>query len=90
MTNDLTADGYVTAPVANATGPRLEQSIIYYVEGNPAAQGVARLLAQQIPSAQTLPMPQPPPLDRPLNRATVALLLGTDAAGRPLAELQTG
>jgi cytoskeletal protein RodZ len=90
MTEELAADGYTTAPVANATGPRLEQSIIYYLEGDPTSLAVARLLADQIPTARTLPMPEPPPLDRPLNGATVALLLGTDAAGRPLAELQTG
>jgi hypothetical protein len=90
MISELAAAGYITAPVANATGPRLEQSIIYYVEGDPDALGVARLLAEQIPTAQTLPMPNPPPLDRPLNRATVALLLGRDAAGRSLAELQAG
>ena len=88
MTSALTADGYKTIPVANATGPRLEQSIIYYLQGDRGSLGVARLLAEQIPSARTLPMPQPPPLDRPLNGATVALLLGKDAAGRPLAELQ--
>jgi hypothetical protein len=82
MTAALAADGYTTAPVANSTGPRLERSIIYYVEGDQAALAVARLLAEQIPTAQTLPMPARPPLDRPLNRATVALLLGLDAAGR--------
>jgi LytR cell envelope-related transcriptional attenuator len=87
MTAELTAAGYTTAPVANSTGPQLEQSVIYFVEGNPTALGVARLLAAQIPSAQTLPMPVPPPLDRPLGAATVALLLGRDAAGRPLADL---
>ena len=89
MTADLAANGYTTAPVANSTGPRLEQSMIYYLQGDPAALAVARLLAEQIPTARTAPMPDPPPLDRPLNRATVALLLGTDAAGRPLADRQT-
>jgi hypothetical protein len=86
MTDELSADGYTTGPVANSTGPRLERSTIYYVRGNEAALGVARLLADQIPTARTLPMPDPPPLDRPLNEATVALMLGRDAAGRPLGE----
>jgi hypothetical protein len=90
MDADLVADGYTTAPVANATGPRLQRSIIYFVGSDPAAFAVARLLADQIPTAQTLPMPDPPPLDRPLAGATVALLLGADAAGRELADLQTG
>jgi LytR cell envelope-related transcriptional attenuator len=90
MTAQLAANGYTTAPVANATGPRLDHSVIYYVPTDPAAQGVARLIAAQIPSAQTLPLPNPPPLDRPLNKATVVLMLGRDTAGRPLAQLQTG
>jgi cytoskeletal protein RodZ len=88
MIAELEAAGYTTAPVANTTGPRLERSIIYYLEEDPASLAVARLLAGQIPTAQTLAMPEPPPLDRPLNGATVALLLGRDAAGRSLAELQ--
>ena len=90
MTADLAAAGYTTAPVANATGPRLEQSIIYYLNEDPASLAVARLLAEQIPTAQTLPMPEPPPLDRPLSGASVALLLGRDAAGRELAGPATG
>ena len=89
MSEELEGAGYTVAPVANATGPRLERSVIYYVDGDQGALGVARLLAEQIPTAQTEPMPDPPPLDRPLDAATVALLLGRDAAGRSLAALQT-
>jgi hypothetical protein len=89
MSDQLAADGYTMAPVANATGPRLEWSVLYYLEGDVASQGVALLLAEQIPTARTRPMPDPPPLDRPLNGATVALLLGLDAAGRSLSDLAT-
>ena len=89
MSDDLSADGYTTAPVANTTGPYLENSVIYYLSGDDSALGVAQLIAEQIPTARTLPMPQPPPVDRPLEGATVALMLGQDAAGRPLAELET-
>ena len=90
MAAELEADGYTTAAVANTTGPQLERSIVYYVTGDPASLAVARLLVEQIPTARALPMPEPPPLDRPLSGATVALMLGRDAAGRSLAELQTG
>ena len=86
MTEALAAAGYTTAGVANSNGQQLDRSIIYFVEREPAALGVARLLAEQIPTANTVPMPATPPLDRPLGAATVALLLGTDAAGQPLAE----
>jgi LytR cell envelope-related transcriptional attenuator len=87
MSDELSAHGYTTAPVANSTGPYLDRSVVYYVDGDDTSLAVARLLADQIPTALTMPMPKPPPLDRPLDQATVALMLGRDAAGRPLAEL---
>jgi hypothetical protein len=90
MLAQLGADGYTTSRVANVTGGRLEQSVIYYVAGQPAAEAVARLLSAQVPQAQVAPMPDPPPLDRPLGDATVALLIGRDIAGRPLADLAAG
>ena len=87
MSAELAANGYTTSRVANATGGRLQQSVIYYIAGQPAAEAVARLLNAQIPQAQLAPMPDPPPLDRPLGDATVALLIGGDIAGQPLAAL---
>jgi hypothetical protein len=87
MAAELEANGYTTGEVANATGQRLEGSIIYFDESDPKARGVARLLAEEIPTAATVPLPAQPPLDRPLGNATVALLLGRDAAGKSLAEL---
>jgi LytR cell envelope-related transcriptional attenuator len=88
MTAELAANGYTVRPVANATGPRLDRSTIYYVPADPTALAVAHLLAAQIPAAQLLPLPDPSPLDRPLRNATVVLMLGRDAAGHRLAELQ--
>jgi hypothetical protein len=90
MDAELDAAGYTTIGVANSPGPRLDESIIYFVADDPAALGVAQLLAEQIPTANTVPMPEQSPLDRPLQGATVALLLGLDAAGRSLAELAGG
>jgi hypothetical protein len=89
MTEDLDEAGYTTGEVSNSTGSAVNQSIIYYVEDDPTSLGVAQLLAEQIPTARMVPMPQQPPLDRPLNGATVVLMLGRDAAGRPLGELPT-
>jgi hypothetical protein len=86
----LAADGYSASKVANATGGRLAQSVVYFVAGDAAAEAVARLLATQIPQAQVAPMPDPPPIDRPLNGASVALMIGRDIAGRPLADLAAG
>jgi hypothetical protein len=90
MRTQLAAAGYVVTPVANGKKPWLDHTVIYYVGTDPGALAVAQLLAQQIPGAQTLPMPDPPPLDRPLGKATVALMLGRDAAGHRLADLRTG
>jgi hypothetical protein len=90
MSAELAANGYTTSRVANVTGGRLQQSVIYYIAGQPGAEAVARLLNTQIPQAQLAPMPDPPPLDRPLGDATVALLIGVDIAGQPLAALAAG
>ena len=90
MLAELAADGYAASKVANMKGGRLEQTVVYYVAGDAAAEGVARLLTTQIPQAQVQPMPDPPPIDRPLNGATVALMIGRDIAGRPLADLAAG
>ncbi len=90
MLAQLGADGYATSKVANMKGGRLEQSVVYYVAGDAAAEAVARLLGAQIPQAQVEQMPDPPPIDRPLNGATVALMIGRDIAGRPLADLAAG
>jgi hypothetical protein len=90
MLAQLAADGYAAKKLANAKGGRLEQTVVYYVAGDAAAESVARLLATQIRQAQVQPMPDPPPIDRPLNGATVALMIGRDIAGRSLAELAAG
>jgi hypothetical protein len=89
MTEDLDEAGYTTGEVSNSTRSPFNQSIIYYIEGNPTSLGVAQLLAEQIPTARMVRMPEQPPLDRPLSGATVVLMLGRDAAGRPLDELPT-
>lgn len=89
MGEELEGDGYVVSEVGNSTGPRLDESIIYFAD-DPRSRGVAQLLAEQIPTANTVPMPAQPPLDRPLGDATVALLVGIDAAGRSLDELADG
>jgi hypothetical protein len=90
MLAELAADGYATSKVANSKGARLDQTVVYFIAGDAAAEGVARVLATQIPQAQVQPMPDPPPIDRPLNGATVALLIGRDIAGRSLADLAAG
>jgi LytR cell envelope-related transcriptional attenuator len=90
MMAELAADGYAASKVANAKGGRLEQTVVYFVAGDAVAEGVARVLSAQIPQAQVEPMPDPPPIDRPLNGATVALMIGRDIAGRSLAGLAAG
>src|SRR5215213_6136116 len=45
MLAQLAADGYAAKKVANAKGGRLDRTVVYYIAGDPAAEGVARLLS---------------------------------------------
>lgn len=87
MATALQTDGYTVGEPTNGTGEQLATSVVYYVDGNPQAVAVATTLAAQILGVQALPMPIPPPVEAGLGDATVVLMLGTDAAGKTLADL---
>lgn len=87
MATALQTDGYTVGEPTNSTGEQLATSIVYYVDGNPQALAVATTLAGQITGVQALPMPVPPPIEAALGDATVVLMLGTDAAGKTLADV---
>ena len=67
MTSDLAADGYSTVPVANATGPRLEQSIVYYLDDDPGARGGSPARRAD-PDRQDAPDAQPATARPPAQR----------------------
>ena len=89
MSTALTTQGYqgVGEP-GNATGGGLDVSLVYYVAGDAAAQAVAQSIATDLGGVQTAEMPTPPPAEGGgVGTATVLVMLGTDTAGRTIADL---
>ena len=88
MTQALAAAGYTMGEPGNNTGGAdLTTSVVYYAPGDAAAQAVALSVAQALGGLTTEAMPNPPPIDKGLGTSTVLLMVGTDTAGKTLAEL---
>jgi hypothetical protein len=87
MSTALQTAGYTMGTPGNSTGEQLATSIVYYVAGDAAAQAVASSVATDMGSIAVAEMPQPPPIDSGLGTATVLVMLGTDTAGKTLADL---
>jgi hypothetical protein len=88
MTQALAAAGYTMGEAGNnTTGADLTTSVVYYAPGDAAAQAVALSVAQSLGGLTTEAMPNPPPIDKGLGTSPVLLMVGTDTAGKTLAEL---
>ena len=87
MTQALTGAGYTMGEPGDATGENLAATIVYYVDGDATAQAVAALVAADMGGVQTGPMPIPPPIQQGLGAGTVLVMVGTDTAGKTLADL---
>lgn len=91
MSAALTTEGYegVGEP-GNSTGERLSATIVYFVATDPAAEAVARTLANDLGGVAVEPMPAQRPVDGngDTSTATVLVMLGTDAAGKSISELR--
>ena len=88
MTQALAAAGYTMGEPGNNTGGAdLTTSVVYFAPGDAAAQSVALSVAQALGGVTTEAMPNPPPIDKGLGTSTVLLMIGTDTAGKTLAEL---
>ena len=75
----------------NGIGENLTASIVYYLAGDPAAQAVAQSIATEFGGVQVAELPVPPPAEGGgVAGATVLVMLGSDAAGKTLAELSGG
>jgi len=87
FTTALKGVQFTTADATNAT-VKLPVSVIYYVEGDAAAQPVAAYLASLLGGISVEPMPAPPPVNGGALPAgvTVLLMLGSDKADKTLAE----
>ena len=87
MTQALAGAGYTMGEPGDATGEDLATSIVYYLDGDANAQAVAGLVAADMGGLQTAAMPQPPPIEQGLGTGTVLVMVGTDTAGKVLADL---
>lgn len=88
MSNALEGAGYTTGEPGNSTGERLDRSVVYFAAGDTAAEAVARTVARDMGGIAVEEMPTPPPFDGDLGGATVLVMVGTDTAGKSLADLQ--
>jgi hypothetical protein len=87
MSTALQTAGYAMGTAGNSTGEQLATSLVYYVAGDAAAQAVAASVATDMGGLAVSEMPQPPPIDAGLGTSTVLVMLGTDTAGKTLADL---
>ena len=87
FTTALQGVQFTTAEPTNATA-KLPVSVVYYASGDTAAQGVASYLASLLGGVAVEPMPTPPPVEGGAldTGVTVLLMLGSDKAGKTLAE----
>jgi LytR cell envelope-related transcriptional attenuator len=94
MTRAIEGAGFTVLEPTNAAGltEPMTASIVYFDTAQAGAQAVADTLARQLGGGvSVLPLEGTPQVeDGNLNGAGVLLLLGTDKAGRTLAELATG
>ncbi len=87
MSTALAAAGYTMGTPGDASGENLTASVVYYVDGDATAQAVAALVAADMGGLQVAPMPIPPPIQQGMGSGTVLVMVGTDTANKPLADL---
>ena len=88
MTTALQGAGYTLGEAGNnTTGTNLDASVVYFVAGDPAAQAVAQSVATDMGGIAVMEMPAEPTIDVGLGTSTVLVMVGTDTAGKTLADL---
>jgi LytR cell envelope-related transcriptional attenuator len=87
MTTALEAVGYRLGEATDSTEGQMDNSVVYFVRGDRDARATADSVAQEMGGLRVRAMPDDPPISGELGNATVLLMLGTDAAGKTLAEL---
>jgi hypothetical protein len=87
MTTALEAVGYRLGDATDSSEGQMDNSVIYFVRGDRNARGTAESMANDMGGLRVRAMPEEPPITGELGNATVLLMLGTDAAGKTLAEL---
>lgn len=88
MSTALEGAGYTLADPTDASGPNLDTSVVYFVRGAPAARQTAESVATDMGGLRARRMPAEIPVSGgDIGDATVLVMLGTDTAGKTLAEL---
>jgi len=88
MTKTLELAGYTTVDPVDASGPNVEESIVYYDPAKAAAQDVANSVAEDLGGLEVLELPTPAPTESgDIGDAGVMVLLGDAQAGKTLEEL---
>lgn len=88
MTTALEAVGYRLGEATDSTDGQMDTSVIYFVRGDRDARATAESLANEMGGLQVQRMPEEIPVaGGDIGNATVLVMLGTDTAGKTLAEL---
>jgi hypothetical protein len=87
MTTALEAVGYRLGEATDSSEGQMDNSVIYFVRNDQAARATADSVARDMGGLRVQRMPDEPPVTGNLGNATVLVMLGTDAAGKTLAEL---
>ena len=88
MTTALEAVGYTLGEATDSTEGQQDTSLVYFARDDAAARATAESIARDMGGLQVQRMPgEPPVAGGDLGNATVLVMLGTDAAGKTLAEL---
>jgi LytR cell envelope-related transcriptional attenuator len=87
MTTALEAVGYRLGEATDSSEGQMDNSVIYFVRSDRDARATAESVARDMGGLRVQRMPEDPPITGDLGNATVLVMLGTDAAGKTLAEL---
>ena len=87
MSTALEAVGYALGDATDSSEGQQDTSLVYFARGDQAARATAESVARDMGGLRVQRMPAEPPITGEIGNATVLVMLGTDAAGKTLAEL---
>jgi hypothetical protein len=87
MSTALEAVGYSMGDATDSSEGQQDTSLVYFARGDQQARATAESVARDMGGLRVQRMPAEPPVTGEIGNATVLVLLGTDAAGKTLAEL---
>lgn len=87
MSTALEAVGYQLGDATDSSEGQQDTSLVYFARGDQPARATAESVARDMGGLQVQRMPAEPPVTGEIGNATVLVMLGTDAAGKTLAEL---